>query len=157
MKKLKIYLETTVFNRYFEPERDNYRDTVRLFEEIAEEKFEAYASEYVLEELSRTEGPKLQNMLELLEQCGAILLKKSDEIEALAYQYAVHEIISENHEYDRWHIACASVHGMDALVSLNFTHINRLWTKDKMRYVNPLNGYPAVSIIAPMEVINNGN
>jgi len=27
MKKLKIYLETTVFNRYFEPERDSYSET----------------------------------------------------------------------------------------------------------------------------------
>jgi len=66
MRKLKIYLETSVFNWYFEPERDFYKDTRQLFEEIANGKFEAYASEYVVEELLRTQGPKQQEMMDLL-------------------------------------------------------------------------------------------
>ena len=36
MRKLKIYLETTVFNWYFEPERGFTGDIQLLFDEIAD-------------------------------------------------------------------------------------------------------------------------
>jgi len=155
MKKLKIYLETTVFNRYFEPERESCDETRILFDEIAAGKFVAFASEYVLEELARTEEPKRQRMLDLLKRSCAAVFVKSEETDALARQYMLHNIISENHRYDRSHIACAAVNGMDAIVSFNFSHINRLSTKEKTELVNRLSGYPAVRIIQPLEVIGN--
>jgi len=43
---------------------------------------------------------------------------------------------------------------LDAIVSFNFSHINRLSTKEKTGLVNQLNGYPTVPIILPMEVID---
>ena len=44
MRKPKIYLETTLFNFYVDQERDAHADTVRLFEDIAAGKYEAYTS-----------------------------------------------------------------------------------------------------------------
>ena len=38
MVTLKIYLETTLFNFYFDTDRDAHPDTVKLFTEIAEGK-----------------------------------------------------------------------------------------------------------------------
>ena len=153
MKKLKVYLETTVFNWYFEPEREFYNDIRRFFEEIAAGKFEAYASDYVVEELLKTQGERQKKMLELLNESCAFVLGKSEEAEYLASQYVAHKVISEKHSYDRLHVACAAVNGMDAIVSFNFSHINRLSTKEKTDLVNRLNGYPAVPIVLPMEVI----
>jgi len=155
MNILKLYLETTVFNRYFEPERDSCGDTRQLFEEIAAEKFEAYTSQYVVDELANAGEPKRGEMFSLLTKYNIPILEKSKETEFLANQYAFHQIISEKHMYDRLHIACAAVGGMDAIVSFNFTHINRLSTKEKTGLVNRLNGYPAVTIILPMEVIGH--
>ena len=57
VKKLRIYLETTIFNRYVEPERDNHRETKVLFDEIAEGKFDAFTSGYVLRELKQAPAP----------------------------------------------------------------------------------------------------
>ena len=153
MRKLKLYLETSVFNWYFEPERDFYKDTHQLFDEIAAGKFEAYASEYVVEELLRTQGPKRDDMLVLLNKSCATVFDRSAETDALAQQYVEHNVISEKHSYDRAHLACAAVNGMNAIVSFNFAHINRLWTKEKAEWVNRLNGYPGVQIVLPMEVI----
>jgi hypothetical protein len=42
MRKPKIYLETTIFNYYFDTERDAHIDTVKLFKEIKEDKYDAY-------------------------------------------------------------------------------------------------------------------
>jgi len=34
MRKPKIYLETTIFNYFYDTARDGHADTVKLFEEI---------------------------------------------------------------------------------------------------------------------------
>jgi len=154
MGKLRIYLESTLFNRYFEPERDNYGDTRQLFNEIQQGKFEAYTSQYVIDELANAQEPKRQDMLNLMAQYPILFFEKSEAADALAQLYADHKIISEKHIYDRLHISCAAVNNMDAIVSLNFTHINRLSTKEKTELVNRLNGYRAIQIVSPMEVIS---
>lgn len=65
MRVPKIYLETTMFNYYFDKERDAHADTVKLFEEIASGKYEAYTSAYVINELSDADELKKSNMLSL--------------------------------------------------------------------------------------------
>lgn len=39
--KLKLYLETTVFNYYFDEDRAGHEDVLKLFEAIRAEKYEA--------------------------------------------------------------------------------------------------------------------
>jgi len=156
MRKLRIYLETTVFNRYFEPERDNHRDTVRLFEEIAEGKFEAYTSAYVIKELLDTADEQKRNeMIQLVSRHGIIILDESDETETLAEAYVTHGVITKPHYLDRLHVACASVNTLDAIISLNFSHINRPKTKELSEPVNKIYGYGKIYIGTPMEVIDN--
>ncbi|MCL1853207.1 MAG: hypothetical protein FWF88_09295 [Peptococcaceae bacterium] len=53
MRKPKIYLETTLFNFYVDVYREAHADTVQLFREIAEGKYDAYTSDYVIDELER--------------------------------------------------------------------------------------------------------
>ncbi|MCL2343786.1 MAG: PIN domain-containing protein [Firmicutes bacterium] len=154
MRKLKLYLETTVFNRYFEPERDYYGDTLLLFDQIAAGNFEAYTSQYVVDELARAPEPKRQDMLNLLKHYQISFLEKSKQAESLANEYVKHHIISIKHSYDCWHIACAAVNGMDVIISFNLSHINRISTIEKTELVNRLNGYPAVKIALPMGVID---
>ena len=50
---LKVYLETTIFNRFLETGRDYNIETRSLFEKISENEIEAYSSVYVLEELDK--------------------------------------------------------------------------------------------------------
>ena len=153
MKKLKLYLETTVFNWYFEPERGFTGDIQLLFDEIADEKHEAFASEYVIDELMSTKNvERRENLLDLFNSCNLNILSRSSATDILAEQYAFHKLISEKHLLDRQHLACATVNGLDAIISFNFSHINRIWTKDKIIAVNKLNNYNPVSIHLPMEV-----
>ena len=59
----KVYLETTMFNYYFEPERDAHADTVKLFEEIRTGKYIAFTSAYAIDELSRAPEEKFHKMM----------------------------------------------------------------------------------------------
>ena len=69
MRTPKAYLETTLFNFYVEDDKgDAHDDTVRLFKEIAAEKYKAYTSDYVIDELRRAQNDKSNKMLGLLKE-----------------------------------------------------------------------------------------
>ena len=67
MKAPRVYLETTLFNYYFDEDRDAHSDTVRLFENIAAGKYKAYTSLYVIEELKNAPSEKAKKMIALME------------------------------------------------------------------------------------------
>jgi len=46
-----------------------------------------------------------------------------------------------------------TVNGLDFIVSLNFTHIARPWTIEKVRQVNIREGFNPIGIYKPVEVL----
>ena len=69
MRKQKIYIETTLFNHYFDDDRGlAHQSTIMLFKEIAAGKYEAFTSDYVTDELERAPTEKSEKMIALIEQ-----------------------------------------------------------------------------------------
>ena len=96
MRIPKIYLETTIFNFVFADDAPDKKEaTIKLFEEIAKGKYEAYTSYYVVEELEKAFEPKRSNMLELIKQYNVSILEVSPEAERLADIYGKNGIIPE--------------------------------------------------------------
>ena len=156
MKKQKIYLETTLFNYYFDTERDAYKPTVKLFDEIKSGKFEAYTSSYVVDEIEKAFEPKRTSMLNLIKECKIILLPIEKEAERLAGLYIKEKIIPAKYEYDAIHIAIAVINELDFILSLNFKHINKFEVKTLTAYINKRERYyKEIVICSPMEVIDN--
>jgi predicted nucleic acid-binding protein len=155
IRKLRLYLETTLFNYYFDEERDGHADTVKLFEAIGTGKYEGYTSEYVIFELKNSYEPKRSDMLALLNKYNIVVLEADDESKLLAYKYISEHVISDNYLLDCLHIASASVHGLDCVMSFNYKHINRLRTKQMAALINLNEGYKTVIICTPMEVMDN--
>ncbi|MDR2855099.1 MAG: hypothetical protein LBV40_02940 [Methanomicrobiales archaeon] len=152
MRKQKIYLETTLFNYYFDEERDAHADTVKLFEDVAAGKYEAYTSDYVVRELENTESEKRHKMLALIGQYSITLLALDQEAEQLANAYVEQGIIPGKYWMDGVHIAIATVNELDMIISMNFQHIVKRKTKLGTASINALNGYRAIEIYNPMEV-----
>ncbi|MDR1328039.1 MAG: hypothetical protein LBK23_00350, partial [Oscillospiraceae bacterium] len=71
---MKLYLETTMFNYYFDSDRDGHADTVRLFEAVGRGAYEGYTSEYVILELQSAPEPKRSDMLSLIEKYSVAVL-----------------------------------------------------------------------------------
>ena len=152
---MKLYLETTVFNYYFDKDREGHKDVLRLFEAIKAGKFEAYASRYVTEELGRAQESKKSKMLSLVEKYEIILLPFDEEAVKLANVYIENNIIPVSYRYDSTHIAIASVYGLDCVVSYNFKHINRDKTRMFTKIINEENGYKEISIFTAKEALND--
>jgi predicted nucleic acid-binding protein len=155
MRKPRIYLETTIFNYYFDTERDAHPYTVKLFEEIAAGKYTAFTSAYVVRELMSATEPKRSKMLALIEQYGIQTFGQSDEAEQLAEMYTGEGIIPWRFLTDGIHIACATVYDLDMILSLNFRHIVRKKTIELTEFVNVREGYRKVQIYTPMEVVDD--
>jgi len=158
MRKPRIYLETTIFNYYFDTERDGYADTVKLFEEIRDGKHEAFTSTYVTDELEETKDhDKRSRMLELIGEYGITVIPGVDEARRLSEAYISAGIIPAAKSYDSLHIAIATIKDLDYIFSFNFQHINRVKTKTMANAINLSKGYKAVTIATPGEVVEHGD
>jgi predicted nucleic acid-binding protein len=157
MRKQKIYLETTLFNFYFDEDRENHPDTVKLFEDIAAGKYAAFTSLYVVDELEKAPNEKRDKMIALIEHFDIAALALSDEAERLADTYVEQGIIPLKYRTDGVHIAVAAVNDLDIIISMNFQHIIKRKTKIGTANINALNGYRSIEICTPMEVNENEN
>jgi len=155
MRKPKIYLETTMFNYYFDEDRDAHADTVKLFKEIQSGKYEAYTSFYVTDELEDADEPKRSNMLALIVEYNIKVLEDSEEARRLADVYVNEGIIPARYRYDALHIAISAINDLEYVFSLNFKHINKIKTKTMTGNVNIMQGYKPIVIASPSEVVDN--
>ena len=154
MRIPRIYLETTMFNYYFEPEREAHADTVKLFEEIKEGRYQAFTSVYALRELRDAPPEKMKKMLALVDEYCITTLDFSPEAEQLANIYVREGIIPTRYGTDGVHIAVATVNDLDMIISLNFKHIVRKKTIELTEHVNIREGYHKIGIYTPMEVVD---
>jgi len=155
MRKQKIYLETTMFNFYFDEQREAHQATVRVFEDVAAGKYEAYTSTYAIDELENAQEEKRNKMMGLIERYGVTVLALNQEAEQLADIYVDQGIIPVKYRTDGVHIAVAAVNDLDMIISMNFQHIVKRKTKLGTPGINALRGYRAVEIYNPMEVMGD--
>ena len=155
MRKPKIYLETTMFNFYLDADRDAHADTVKLFREVKEGKYEAYTSRAVIEEIEKTLGDKKEKMLGIIAEYDLPVLDTSVEAENLADVYVAEGVIPIKYRTDGLHIAISAVNDLDMIISMNFQHIVKRKTVKMTAVINSLRGYRAVEIYSPMEVVSN--
>ena len=153
MTKLKAYIETSVFNRYFEDGREHSQATKALFAKIAAGEIQGFTSDAVIDEISNAQSPKKEAMLSLVVSHKMSTLLVDARADNLADSYVKAEIVPLRFRADAIHIATAAVNGMDCIVSLNFRHINKVKTKLMTEAINKLQGYGNPEICSPEEVI----
>ena len=158
MKIQKIYLETTLFNYYFDEDRGfAHAGTIKLFTDISAGKYEAYTSRFVIDELNNAPEAKREKMLNLISKYDILILETSEEAVRIVNLYIYEKIIPQKYRTDGLHIAIATVNDLDMIISMNFEHIVKRKTKIGTASINALNGYRIVEIYSPMEVIENEN
>jgi predicted nucleic acid-binding protein len=155
MEKLRVYLETSMFNYYFDKERDGHSATVRMFEAIGWGKFVGFTSEYVNIELKNAPEPKKSDMLRLSDKYNISILELNEETSNLANIYINEQVIPKKFQFDALHIASATIHQIDCLLTFNFKHLIKLKTKEMTAKINSREGYQPIIICSPMEVLDD--
>jgi hypothetical protein len=156
----KIYLETTMFSFYYEDreygEYPKYKAQAwQIFDRIKAGGYEPYTSTLATDEIdNEKKQEKRESMWRLVLDYGIrILPADDDEVKRLAGLYIQEGVVSPAWETDAAHIAVTTFNGLDFIVRLNFNHIARIWTIERVRRVNVREGYQGIGIYKPAEVL----
>jgi predicted nucleic acid-binding protein len=156
----KAYIETTMFNYFFDTHKgDQCEATKAFFEAVGRGEVDGYTSPYAVAEIEDCPEPKRSDMMSLIEDYGIKRLSRSDEIEQLAQIYLDQKDgIPGNKRDDALHVACATMNNIRYVISWNCHHISKDKTRAMVNRVNKEQGYEIVAIGTPhdlMEVFND--
>jgi predicted nucleic acid-binding protein len=151
---LKLFLDSSVFNFSVDGKQGHkQRETEKWFAAIKAGKYEAYTSYAVMEELERAPKAKYDKMNDLVGRYVTKIFATSEDAKYLAAKYVENHIIPPKSRYDGLHIAIATVHDLDFVVSCNMGHIDKRKTMIGTGFINLRAGYKNIGICSSMEVI----
>ncbi len=154
MKKLKIYLDTSVISHLDASDAlREQTDTRKLWDEIIAGQYDACISPVVMLELDACSEPKRSALLKHLGNIIYVELDETEEVLELAKRYFESNILPKKSERDRQHIAYACVYNCDMIVSWNFKHLVNYKTISGVKGVNALAGYREMPIFSPTMLI----
>ena len=153
--KPSVYIETSIPSFYYEirTEPDNVarREWTRLWwnEHLAD--CNAYTSEAVIEELEGGSFPGKADALKLIEDLP--LLDINEPIADIVANYISHHVMPNDPVGDALHLAVASFHKCDFLVTWNCRHLANANKFGHIRRINTLLGLYVPALVTPLELL----
>ena len=148
--KQRIYIDTSVVGGFYDVEFAEY--TVPLFHQIRESELRIIYSEVTEKELIN--APKrVKDLIRGLPSEVVDFVELTEEAVVLAQAYIADKVVGKTSLDDCLHIALATIHKADYLVSWNFKHIVNV---ERIRGYNSVNiklGYSIIDIRSPREFI----
>lgn len=151
--KLNLYLETSVVGAYLDNGEPFRRDlTIRWWEHELSE-YRAFTSLLVQRELECVAEPHRTGYLKLIKPLGK--LEMLEEVAILAEGYISRGIFHRKFLADAFHVALASVHKIDYLVTWNFGHLANVRKQARIRLFNTAAGFFSPVIVTPEFLVHS--
>jgi len=157
MRKLKLYVETSVWNFYFADDAPEKREITKEFlKSVKQGRYDIFISQIILNEIDKADEAKKNQLMQLIKEHQPQELDITQEITDLSKEYISQGVIPKVKVEDALHVAISTVYEMDALISWNNKHLVNLLKMEKINRVNLKEGYTKyLEIITPMEVISD--
>jgi predicted nucleic acid-binding protein len=151
--KLSLYLETSVVGAYLDNGEPFRRDlTIRWWEHELSE-YEAFSSILVRRELEALAEPHRTGYLKLIKPIRELGLP--EEAAILAEGYISRGIFHRKFISDALHVALASFHKIDYLVTWNFGHLANVRKQARVRLFNTAAGFFSPVIVTPEFLVHS--
>jgi len=148
---IRVYADTSVFGGCFDFEFEEA--SRRFFDEVLRGRIQLVLSDTTALEL--TEAPdQVRRVLADLPPSSVERVFLNEEVERLRDAYLAHGVVGPASRRDAEHIAAATIADVDLIVSWNFKHIVHYEKISGYQGVNMLEGYNAIRIYSPLEVID---
>ncbi len=145
--KQSLYLETSVIGAYLDNGEPFRRDlTIRWWEHEMPD-YRAVVSPLVERELERVAEPHRSSYLNLIGKLEQVEL--TEEATILAEGYVSRGIFHRKYIADALHVAIASVHKVDYLVTWNFGHLANVRRQARIKLFNTAAGFYVPMIVTP--------
>ncbi len=153
--KAKVYIETSIISYLTaRPSNDiramaNQNVTIEWWE-TQRSNYDVFISEFVIVEASLGHPDAINRRLEAISDI--IELQATEEVRTLGQELIRHHALPANAEIDAYHVAVATVNGMEYLLTWNCTHIANAHTRPKIEATCRALGYEPPIICTPQEL-----
>lgn len=151
-----VYIETTIPSFYYEsrtePEMIARRNWTREWWDTQREHYQLVTSLAVIEELERGDYPNKETVIDLLKDVP--ILSISMAIRDIVDTYIDRLLMPSDAKGDALHLAVASYHGCDFLLTWNSRHLANANKFAHIRRINTLLGLLVPALITPVELLS---
>lgn len=144
----RIYIDTSVFGGYFDEEFEEF--TRSLFDRILKDEFILLFSTVTQDELESAPTQVVELVQHLKVEFTEFIEVTSEAVE-LAALYISEKVVGQTSYADCLHIALATIHRADFLISWNFKHIVNIQRIIGYNSINIKNGYKQLEIRSPRD------
>ena len=153
--KQRVYIETSIPSFYHEvrpaPEMVARRNWTRQWWDERRDEYEVVTSEAVIDELSAGDYPNRDQVL-LLTNALPILPVDSAIVE-IVQAYIAHQVMPQDPLGDALHLALASYHRCDFLLTWNCNHLANANKFNHIKRINTLLGLFVPMLVTPLEIL----
>jgi predicted nucleic acid-binding protein len=150
-RRLTLYVDTSVIGGYFDIEFAEA--TQSLFDNLENSQYNIMFSSVTEDELIN--APKqVGEFLNSIPEELKMRVELTEEAVNLADTYIAEKVVGKTSREDCFHIALATIHKADILVSWNFKHIVNVFRIRGYNAVNLKLGYAQIDIRSPKDIIN---
>jgi predicted nucleic acid-binding protein len=151
MKKT-VYIDSTIPSYYWDerPELRHFVDVTRAWWDRERRNYKMYISDYTIVELNQGNYPNKNRTIDLvldIEQIEAVR-----ELEAVASIYIKEFVMPKDAAGDAFHLACASYHKIDYILTWNCNHLANANKRDHILITNAKLGLFTPLIVTPLEL-----
>ena len=157
---MRIYIESTIPSYVVaRPARDLLQaarqQLTRDWWDLKRERHRLFTSQVVLDEIAGGEAAMARQRLALMGDMPVV--RATDEVEALTQSILDSGVLPADADRDAAHIALATIHEMDILLSWNCRHIANAFIQAKLRKLIDAAGFTLPVICTPEELLENEN
>lgn len=153
--KLKVYIETSIRSFYHEirtePEMLERRQWTRQWWDETRNAYMLVSSVAVMDELYGGDYPSKDNAIELMSELP--LVPVVPEIAEIVQAYIQHKVMPNDPVGDALHLALASFHKCDFLLTWNCRHLANAHKFGDIRRVNAMMGLYIPLLVTPLELL----
>jgi hypothetical protein len=157
--KAKVYVETTIPSFYHEtrsePDMVARRQWTQQWWESASDDYELVTSIAVLEELAQGDYSSKNIALEMMSHLP--LVEIQPQIIGIVQTYIRYKVMPNDPAGDALHLALASYHKCDFLLTWNCNHLANANKFGHIRQVNTLLGLYVPALVTPLELLGGSN
>ena len=155
--KQSIYLDTTIPSYYYDERESlkNYIDATHSWWDNESCLYELFTSEYVVAELEKGEYPNQDLILEMMKNIPTLEL--TPEIVEIAEAYMKEYVMPKGAAGDAFHLACASYHKIDYLLTWNCNHLANANKTKHICIVNTKLGLFTPQLVTPIQLFKESD
>lgn len=151
----KIYLETSIPSFYYEvrpePEMVARKSWTRQWWKEKRKNYEIFTSEAVINELNSGDYPNKKKILNLVEHLQFLPIES--EIAEIVTAYIQYKVMPNDPVGDALHLAIASYHKCDFLLTWNCNHLANANKFGQIKRINAILGLFVPSLVTPLELL----